>query len=149
MGYIDYILAAVPLLPSILLLVNIHDAFVLKIIVVSVVLSVVGFLLSNSLIPVVSGYTLKRGLCGKDLGKKGSIDENKEVPEALGIVTGTTFLMISIFASVLLFHFTGNDTNNYQQQMVYNSALFSICFMIFLGTFIVQFVIDIETVTNF
>lgn len=136
MGYMDYILAFVPLMPSILLLVNIHDAFILKIIVVSVLLSVIGFLLSNSLIPVVSGYTLKRGLCGKDLGKKGSADENKEVPEALGIVTGTIFLMIAIFSSLLLFHSSSNDMKNYQQQMVYNSALFSICFMIFLGIFI-------------
>ena len=40
--------------------------------------------------------------------------------------------MISIFSSLLLFY-DGQAHDNYKQQMVYNSALFSICFMIFLG----------------
>ena len=88
MGSIDYILAAIPLFPSLVLLTNIQNAFVLKIIFSSVILSIIAFLTSNSLIPVVSGYTMKRGLCGKDLGKKGSSLENNDIPEALGIVSG-------------------------------------------------------------
>ena len=95
MVFLDYILAIVPLLPSIFLLINIQNVFILKIITASTLLSVIAFVTSNSLIPVVSGYTLKRGLCGKDLGKKGSNLENNDVPEALGIVTGlTTYVLM-------------------------------------------------------
>jgi len=49
-----------------------------------------------------------------------------DVPEALGIVAGTVYLVCTILSQLV---FARND----KQLVVYNSGLFSICFMIFLG----------------
>jgi len=78
------------------------------------------------LVPVVSEYTLKKGLSGKDMGKKGMTYENNDIPEALGIVSGVVFLVCTIVSQLVF-------AKDEKQLMVSNSALFSICFMIFLG----------------
>jgi UDP-N-acetylglucosamine--dolichyl-phosphate N-acetylglucosaminephosphotransferase len=85
-----------------------------------------GYMLTELMIPVCAKYTLKAGLSGKDLGKKGTSLENVDVPEALGLVCGFVFLICGIF-SQLLFASTQSEL------IAYNSALFSICFMVFLG----------------
>ena len=122
----DYILATLPLLPSVVCLINLKDHHTWSVVLWSVAISIVGFFLTNQLIPIFSQYTLKRGLCGKDLGKRGTPNESKDVPEALGIVCGIVFLVCTI-CSQLLF------AKDEKQMIVYNSSLFSICFMIFLG----------------
>lgn len=122
-----YVMALLPLLPCIFLFLFIkNDDFKGKIYVLTSI-SIVGYLLVDRLVPIISQYTLKRGLCGKDLGKKGTKSESVDVPEALGIVSGIVFLVCAILSSVIYFS-KSND-----QQMIFNSALFSICFMIFLG----------------
>ena len=45
-------------------------------------------------------YTLKRGISGKDLGKRGTALADKDVPEALGIVPGAIFLICLTFCLV-------------------------------------------------
>jgi hypothetical protein len=75
----NFLLALVPLAPSLLALFNIGNSDSLRILVQSLAIAVAGFLLTNSLIPTVASYTQKAGLSGKDLGKKGSPDEDKEV----------------------------------------------------------------------
>jgi UDP-N-acetylglucosamine--dolichyl-phosphate N-acetylglucosaminephosphotransferase len=122
----NYILAIIPLLPCAAIGFTISNFAVNQMMIASFAISLGGFSLVNCLVPIVAEYTLKKGLTGKDMGKKGTRSESKDVPEALGIVAGTVFL-ISAILSQLLF------ATNFQQQMVYNSALFSICFMIFLG----------------
>lgn len=122
----NYVLAILPLIPCALIGFTITDFAANQMIKASFAISVGGFYLVNCLVPIVAEYTHKRGLTGKDMGKKGTRRESRDVPEALGIVAGTVFL-ISAILSQLLFAIT------FQQQMVYNSALFSICFMIFLG----------------
>ena len=122
----NYVLAILPLIPCALIGASIKDFPASQMIKASFAISMGGFYLVNCLVPIVAEYTHKRGLTGKDLGKKGTRRESKDVPEALGIVAGTVFL-ISAILSQLLFATT------VQQQMVYNSGLFSICFMIFLG----------------
>ena len=92
----------------------------------SIAISLVGYLATYSLIPIFAEYTLKRGLSGKDLGKKGSPYENKDVPEALGLVCGLSYIVCTILSQIA---FAKND----KQLIIFNSALFSICFMIFLG----------------
>lgn len=89
-------------------------------------MSCFAFQLTNSMIPVMAQYTLKRGIAGKDLGKKGTATESTDVPEALGIVPGIVYLICAIFTQLL---FAKNDN----QLVIYNSGLFSVCFMIFLG----------------
>jgi hypothetical protein len=42
-------------------------------------LGVLGYLLTNRLVPSIKYYMIKRGICGKDLGKKGSQSEDVDV----------------------------------------------------------------------
>eukprot|EP00742_Colponemidia_sp_Colp-10_P006433 GILJ01006892.1.p1 GENE.GILJ01006892.1~~GILJ01006892.1.p1 ORF type:complete len:349 (+),score=38.46 GILJ01006892.1:48-1094(+) len=74
------------------------------------------------LIPKFSPYNLKAGLFGKDLNKT----SESHVPEALGIVPATIFL-VSIICCQLFY------TTDISQLLQYNAALLSICFMVFLG----------------
>lgn len=60
------------------------------------------------------------------MGKRGTASESTDVPEALGIVAGTVFLVCAIISQAALAKST-------HQMLTYNSALFSICFMTFLG----------------
>jgi UDP-N-acetylglucosamine--dolichyl-phosphate N-acetylglucosaminephosphotransferase len=126
MGFSDIVLATIPLVPSLVCMWWIHDSSTIKQLIFSVVISSMGFIATNSLIPVFSEYTLKRGLSGKDLGKKGTPLESRDVPEALGIVCGVVFLVCTITSQLI---FAKND----KQMIVYNSSLFSVCFMILLG----------------
>lgn len=122
----DLLIAVAPLLPSLWLLINLGNESLRTSLFISTGIAISGFFIGNSLIPVVAEHTLRRGLAGKDLGKKGSDTESRDVPEALGLVTGTVFLICAIFSQLIF-------AKTFQQLMVYNSALFSVCFMIFLG----------------
>ena len=64
-----------------------------------VIVAAFGYFATNSLVPKIKTYTLRKGICGKDLGKKGSSIADKDVPEALGIVPGATFLVCLILVS--------------------------------------------------
>jgi len=92
-----------------------------------VAVAMFGYLLANQLIPNIAQYTLRKGISGKDLGKRGTPLADKQVPEALGIVTGTVFLVCLIFCLV------GYTTSNPTKMLDVNAALLSICFMVFLG----------------
>jgi UDP-N-acetylglucosamine--dolichyl-phosphate N-acetylglucosaminephosphotransferase len=92
-----------------------------------IALGIMGHIGTNRLIPKIQYYMLKRGISGKDLGKKGTKTENDDIPEALGIVPGAIFLICLIFCLV------GFATNHPSKLLDLNSALLSICFMLFLG----------------
>mmetsp|Transcript_7114 Transcript_7114/g.15545 ORF Transcript_7114/g.15545 Transcript_7114/m.15545 type:complete len:464 (-) Transcript_7114:42-1433(-) len=92
-----------------------------------VIVAAFGYFATNSLVPKIKAYTLRKGICGKDLGKKGSSIADKDIPEALGIVPGATFLVCLILCLV------GYATSHPTKLLDCNSALLSICFMLFLG----------------
>jgi UDP-N-acetylglucosamine--dolichyl-phosphate N-acetylglucosaminephosphotransferase len=50
------------------------------------------------MIPTVKQYTLKAGLSGKDINKKGTPAGEVPVPEALGIVPASIFIIFSMCA---------------------------------------------------
>lgn len=161
-----YLLIFFTLLPSIYSLYCIFfknklSSTILKIIIsFSILFSIFGFYLTNKLIPVFASLTLKAGLCGKDLGKKGTPNEHILVPEALGLVCGIIFILCAIAEEIILYYsysfsslsissmpifslFFNQDLTtlppphyeieSLQSLMMFNSALFSICFMILLG----------------
>lgn len=119
-------MSIVPLLPCVCISAMITNQEALSLLLWSLVISLVGFLLVNALVPVVAEYTLKRGICGKDLGKKGTVHESRDIPEALGLVSGVVYLICTILNQL-------SYAKTLRQLVIYNSALFSICFMIFLG----------------
>lgn len=90
-------------------------------------MSLMGYAMTNHLVPKIKTYTLRQGICGKDLGKKGTSTEDKQIPEALGIVPGAVFLVCLISCLV------GYATSHPEKLLDCNSALLSICFMLFLG----------------
>lgn len=123
---INYIYTIIPLLPSIILLCNLYLNKYSWQIYISVILSISSFYATYILIPIIAEYTLKNGLYGKDLGKKGTKRENILVPEALGVVSGVVFLICAILSQLFFLR-------KIEYLTISNSALFSICFMIFLG----------------
>lgn len=92
-------------------------------IVSTLIVSIVGYITTISLIPYVKEMTLKAGLSGKDLNK-GEEGKKTEIPESLGIVPGVTFVVSVCLLQVFLYE---------NVNLEYNAALFSICFMLFLG----------------
>ncbi|KAL4854028.1 UDP-N-acetylglucosamine--dolichyl-phosphate N-acetylglucosaminephosphotransferase [Chlorella vulgaris] len=141
------------LLPNGLLLFGIPDERVRYSVLVSLAISVVGFLLTLRLIPVTQTYTLKAGLSGLDMNKLGSKEGAKRVPEALGLVSGVVFLVCIVLFQQLHFydsvslvqsiktgewHEVVRDSRKVEAAgagwlVDYNAALATICFMLFLG----------------
>uniref|UniRef100_A0A7S1Y9I8 UDP-N-acetylglucosamine--dolichyl-phosphate N-acetylglucosaminephosphotransferase n=1 Tax=Grammatophora oceanica TaxID=210454 RepID=A0A7S1Y9I8_9STRA len=149
--YTNPLFAIIPLIPSMVLMVPLLENPVLTVVrwvetvlnksrdyttdppsVASQLLAytfmgVVGFWATNRLIPHIKTYTLRKGISGKDLGKRGTKLEDNDVPEALGIVPGAIFLVCLIFCLV------GYDFSLPSKLLDVNSAILSICFMLFLG----------------
>jgi UDP-N-acetylglucosamine--dolichyl-phosphate N-acetylglucosaminephosphotransferase len=90
-------------------------------------MGILGFIVTNHLVPHIKTYTLRKGICGKDLGKRGTPTAETPIPEALGIAPGTVFLVCLIVCLV------GYATSHPIKLLDCNSALLSICFMLFLG----------------
>ena len=63
-------------------------------------IGIAGYWITNKLVPNIKQYTLRKGICGKDLGKRGTSIADKDVPEALGIVSGAVFLVCLVFCLV-------------------------------------------------
>ena len=62
-------------------------------VLISAVVSFFGFLAARAAIPLVKAYTLRAGLSGLDINKKGSKEGEKPVPESLGLASGVVFLV--------------------------------------------------------
>eukprot|EP00299_Pterocystis_sp_00344_P014524 c7201_g1_i1.p1 GENE.c7201_g1_i1~~c7201_g1_i1.p1 ORF type:complete len:356 (+),score=80.26 c7201_g1_i1:40-1107(+) len=93
----------------------------------SVVVAVIGYFATVSLIPTFMTELFNAGLKGKDLNKPEKLA--KEIPESIGIVSATIFLVSVILIQVSRsFQLPASHT-----LAEYNAALTSICFMIFLG----------------
>lgn len=62
-------------------------------IALSSLISILGFFATTYTIPVIKRRTLRAGLKGKDINKKGSKEGEKDVPESLGLAPGVVFLV--------------------------------------------------------
>lgn len=66
-----------------------------KISILSFILSLIAFFITNKLIPILKEYTLNAGMKGKDLNKPIVPQEDKpEIPESLGIVPAVIFIIV-------------------------------------------------------
>jgi len=99
-------------------------------------LSVLAYFATVAMVPRVAGK-LKGKLSGVDIGRRGlgGPEDGKPIPESLGIVSSTVFMMC-VGAMMFLF---GKQND---QVLEYNAALLSICFATLLG--LVDDVIDIK-----
>nr|GMC80094.1 UDP-N-acetylglucosamine--dolichyl-phosphate N-acetylglucosaminephosphotransferase [Ipomoea batatas] len=96
-------------------------------IIINAIISLLGYFVTLAMIPVASKYLVRRNLFGYDINKRGTPQGTIKVPESLGIVVGTVFLVVAILFQY--FNFTA-DSN---WLVEYNAALASICFMMMLG----------------
>lgn len=117
--------------PAVLIFAGIKDAFAQRSILICLGVSVLGFVLTLRVIPVVTVYVAKKGLFGYDINKRGTPSGDIKVPESLGLASGVVFLMCAIFFQLL--HFTNGSARADEWLLEYNAALASICFMLFLG----------------
>jgi UDP-N-acetylglucosamine--dolichyl-phosphate N-acetylglucosaminephosphotransferase len=126
----DRSLAALPLVPAVALSIHVATHPVLeqglkRQLFLSVVLSMVGFVLCKRLIARLMPIVGKK-LSGKDLCKVGTRMEAKNIPESLGIASGTVYLLCIIITQV--FH-----ASSPEKSLDFSAALLSVCFAMFLG----------------
>lgn len=143
------ILALLGFAPCVAAFLRIDDARTWWSIITSACVSLAGFEVTKRVIPLLKRYTLRRGLFGKDINKKGTEAGEKQIPESLGLAPGIVFLVCIILfqqlhyydaASVLHRLGNGGSRRIFAKQPIteawlvdYNAALATICFMLFLG----------------
>lgn len=143
------LLAIFGFLPCIVGFCRIGDARTWWSIVLSAFVSLAGFQVTKRVVPLLQRYTLRRGLSGKDINKRGTAAGEKPVPESLGLASGIVFLVCIILfqqlhtfdaASVLHRLWSVGSHQVFTKQAItdawlvdYNAALATICFMLFLG----------------
>ncbi|GIL90807.1 hypothetical protein Vretimale_16807 [Volvox reticuliferus] len=127
---------------------QIEDIRVMQLIVACALVSLAGFFGTVYLVPKVASKTQARGICGKDLNKKGTPEGEKPIPEAAGLAPGCIFLLCVICFELLHYYDIGSlvdyvrsgfkgspKTEPISDALVidYNAALATIGFMLFLG----------------
>ncbi|KAK8807862.1 hypothetical protein WA158_007391 [Blastocystis sp. Blastoise] len=120
------ILSILIMIPVLVLVSQLYFDESLYRILISLILSCYGGLVTYQLIPVFMPMTEKSGLWGKDLCKKGTDREDVHVPESLGVVVGTVLVLIIIIMQII-YGKTQEDI------ATFSSACLSICFMVLLG----------------
>ncbi|WIA39837.1 hypothetical protein OEZ86_013287 [Tetradesmus obliquus] len=129
-------------------LFQIQDQKTFRSILFSALVSIAGFAATKWLLPVVARKTLARGICGKDLNKKGTPAGDTPIPESAGLAPAAVFLLC-IICFELIHYFDINSlvswvSSGFRGQLQlellpdswlvdYNAALASIGFMVFLG----------------
>ena len=94
-------------------------------------LSMIAFFLTYKMIPIFMELNYAKKIFGVDINKCEDIKnladpDRREVPESLGIVPATVFLVVSIISQAII-------TLSNERKLEFNAGLLSICFMIFLG----------------
>lgn len=82
-------------LPCVVAVFGVKDARTRYSILISAAVSFLGYLATKAIIPLVKRRTLRAGLHGKDINKKGSEAGEKDIPESLGLAPGVVFLVRS------------------------------------------------------
>ncbi|KAF5835513.1 glycosyl transferase family 4-domain-containing protein [Dunaliella salina] len=130
-------------------LFQIRDEKARLLLATSALVSVCGFLVTRWLVPLVGAKTASRGICGKDLNKRGTPMGERPIPEAGGLAVGCVFLLCIICFELLHYYDIGSLVrwlgSGFQEGGVrleqtsdawlvdYNAAMATICFMLFLG----------------
>jgi len=97
------------------------------------IFSIGAYFVADRLIGTVKEWTLKAGLGGFDINKKGTAAGEKKVPESLGIVVGTVHMVCVILFQV--YYYTASKAESIWKVKLeeYNAALAATIFMMFLG----------------
>jgi len=127
---------------------QIDDGKTQQLLVASAAVSVMGFFLSVYMVPRFAGKLAARGICGKDLNKKGTLAGDIPIPESAGLAVGCSFLLCIVCFELLHYYDIGSLLDyvwsGFQGSprlepipdswlVDYNAALATIGFMLFLG----------------
>lgn len=129
MRILEAVLFFTALAPATYFASQIQDSNIRRQLAFAAGVSVCTFLVTKWLLPNVATYLLRRGLKGKDMGRRGTPREHEEIPSAVGIVCGVVYLVF-IIGTQLVF---ASHSNRPQLLADYNAALLSVCFMTLLG----------------
>ena len=120
----------ITILGIILKYVDVATSIYFRLIIWNCIVSFVGYALTVYAIPRTK-QKFPPCLQGRDLGRKGTPDENTPVPEGVGIISGAMFLVCLILCQ--LFYVYHNKVNEQESIMQYYAALLTICFGLLLG----------------
>jgi len=87
------LLAILGFAPSLLSFLGLQDDRTRYSILVNAAVSALGYAATKAVIPLIKARTLRAGLHGKDINKKGSEAGEKNIPESLGLAPGVVFLV--------------------------------------------------------
>lgn len=104
------LLTALGLSPCILACSRIWDERTLFSVLISAAVSIWGFFAVRLLVPVIKASTLRAGLHGLDINKKGTESGEKKIPEALGLASGVVFLVCHRTADLFLLLLSNDHT---------------------------------------
>ncbi|GBF90594.1 hypothetical protein Rsub_03166 [Raphidocelis subcapitata] len=129
-------------------LFQIEDQRTFRSVLISGVVALAGFFATRWLLPFVAQKTLARGICGKDLNKKGTPGADTPIPESAGLAPACVFLLC-IICFELLHYYDADSVVKFVSSgfrgslrlealpdawlVDYNAALATVCFMVFLG----------------
>jgi len=116
------------LTPAAMFALRVKDSDVQLNVAGSLILSLLSGYGAWKLIPHIAKYLLKADMFGKDLNKPGDKESKPPVPESLGVVCATLFMICVIIQQLLYL-----TTSMKAMLIEYNAAMCSVCFMIFLG----------------
>lgn len=134
--------------PAYVAATQIADGRTQQLLAACALVSVAGFFVTRYLVPAVAGKTASRGICGKDLNKRGTPAGDVPIPEAAGLAPGCAFLLCIICFELLHYYDIGSLVrwlgSGFQGAPIaepiaeswlvdYNAALATIGFMLFLG----------------
>jgi len=92
-----------------------------------IIASSITYYATYKMIPKIKLLTLKAGLFGKDINKKGTQYGEVPVPESLGIVPATIFVAFNMIGILYTKVFDEKSA------LEHTAGILSICFIIFLG----------------
>lgn len=95
-----------------------------RILVVSLI-SLISYVVVNHFIQAMAPLFLKAGMCGKDINKRGTPQGDIPIPEPLGLVPATVYILILCILH-LFAHYNGDSK-------LYTAAMACVAFMILLG----------------
>jgi UDP-N-acetylglucosamine--dolichyl-phosphate N-acetylglucosaminephosphotransferase len=129
MRALEVLAVAATLAPACYFGAHIADTNIQKQLLFSLASSVCCFLVTKWLVPNIAQYLSRKGLKGRDMGRRGTPSETTEIPSAVGIVCGVVFLVFIIGTQLV----RASHMRNMELLANYNAALLSICFMTLLG----------------
>jgi hypothetical protein len=126
--------SALAFFPCAIAYFNIKDDRTRYSILVSAVVSALGFLATKAIIPMIKARTLRAGLSGKDINKKGSEAGEKDIPESVGLAPGLVFLVSFVEKGCEYYRLRRNGGGGDNLNIFFNKSLINYLTFVYPNT---------------